>query len=204
MTGGTSVSAGRPQETVSFNIAAQPLQSALDAYSAAAGFEVLYNSKLAFGRSTKGLMGVFTPKIGLKNLLKGTGLTVIYAGEDAFAVVLAPAAQSHAIKPPAYRQYFGIVQASIASTFCGDTEIQPGTYRIAVKFWIDPDGQVRRPELLGSSRDSARDRAVSDALERVIVALPPPKEMPQPITMIIMPRSPQVTGDCDSDQRESQ
>ncbi len=204
MIGGTSVLAGGPKEAVSFNIGAQPLQSALDAYSAATGFEVLYDSKLAFGHSTNGLRGAFTPKIGLRNLLEGTGLMAVYASADAFAVVAAPSSQNSADRSSVYRQYFGIIQSSIASAFCGDSEIQPGAYRVAVKFWIDSAGDIRRPELLGSSNNFARDRTVSETLKRVTVALPPPAGMPQPVAMIIMPRPPQDTGDCDSYQRESQ
>ncbi len=202
--GAISVLAGEPEGTVSFNIPAQPLQSALDAYGAATGLEVLYDSKLALGRRTKGLKGSFTPTMGLRDLLEGTRLTAIYAGGDSFAVVAAPTSRNNAVQSFHDQRYFGVIQSSIASAFCGDTEIQPGAYRVALKFWIGPDGRIRNPELLGSSRDPVRDQAVADALKRVAVDLPLPAGMPQPITMIIMPRPPQETGDCDFYKRESQ
>lgn len=197
ISGGAGLAAGS-KANVTFDISAQPLQSALDIYGAAAGLEVLYDSRLAIGRRTRGLKGLFAPMTGLNTLLQGTGLTAVYVGTNAFAVIPVPAPRNNAAEPRSYRQYFGLVQSSIASTFCDQAEIRPGAYRIALRFWISPEGQIYHPELLSSSGDSLRDQAVSGTLAQVIVDLPPPRGMPQPITMVIAPRSPDKTGDCTS------
>jgi hypothetical protein len=184
---------------VHFDVSAQPLQSALDAYSAATGLEVLYDSGLASERRSGGVKGTLTPAAALKALLEGTGLTALYAGSNAFAVIPAPASvptPNMAQGAIGYEQYFGLIQASIAEAFCKDAETIPGHYRIALKFWIGPAGEILRPELLSSTHDLARDSAISSNLKHVTIGRMPPVGMPQPITMIIAPRPPEKTGDC--------
>lgn len=185
-------------EPLSFEIAAQPLPSALDAYGAATGLQILYDSRLAVGRRSGGVKGRLAPAAALKILLDGTGLTALYAGADAFAVVpVSPGAPTDAGRGAVgYGHYFGILQAGIADAFCRHPATIPGRYRIALKFWIGPAGEILRPELLGSTNDPGRDSAIAETLRHITIDQPPPVGMPQPVTMIIAPRPPEKTGDC--------
>ena len=189
-----------PTKPIAFDIAAQPLQSALDAYGAATGLEVLYDSRLAAGRRSGGVAGALTPATALQTLLQGTGLRALYAGANAFAVVPAPPVAvpplNAAGNAAAYRQYFGVIQANIADAFCRQAETVPGAYRLALRFWIGPTGAILRPELLGSTDNAERDAAIAEALRQVTLSPPPPIGMPQPITMVVAPRRPEQTGDC--------
>ncbi|MBX3497797.1 MAG: STN domain-containing protein, partial [Parvibaculum sp.] len=58
-----------------FNIPAQPLGSALNAFAVASGWQVSASSELTIGIEAPGLIGNHTPEQGLRTLLSGTGLT---------------------------------------------------------------------------------------------------------------------------------
>src|SRR5690606_35603717 len=79
----------RVQEARRFDIAAQPLDQALAAFSVSTGLQMLYDSPLAAGRQSAPVSGVMQPREALALMLAGTGLTarftsagavVIYAG----------------------------------------------------------------------------------------------------------------------------
>ena len=76
----------RTPATVDFDIGGQPLVSALDAYSAATGLQVVYDATLAGGRRAQAVKGSMAPDMALQLLLEGTGLVAVYAatkaGED--------------------------------------------------------------------------------------------------------------------------
>lgn len=58
-----------------FNIPAQPLGSALNAFAVASGWQVSASSELTSGIDTRGLVGTYTREQGLRTLLADTGLT---------------------------------------------------------------------------------------------------------------------------------
>ena len=72
---------------VAFNIPAQSLASALNAYSITTLYEVVYNGQLAVGRQSAAVKGNFTPEAALQLLLEGTGLLPHYMAADAFVLV---------------------------------------------------------------------------------------------------------------------
>jgi hypothetical protein len=71
----------------------------------------------------------------------------------------------------------------------------------ALKFTIGPSGGVLQTSLLSSTGDRARDARIVAAVEHLTVGEAPPLELSQPITMVIAPRPPDVTGDCASADR---
>ncbi|WP_165189911.1 STN domain-containing protein [Caulobacter soli] len=63
-----------------FNIPSQPLRPALEAYSVVTGAQLIYDSRLAEGRRSQRVVGVFKPETALRMLLEGSDLTVRYTG----------------------------------------------------------------------------------------------------------------------------
>jgi hypothetical protein len=183
-----------------FDIPAQPLTSALDAYSVATGFAVIYDGDLAANRQSTAIKGLQKPDAALRSLLGGTQLTVHYAGQSAFAIV--PASErtnpSPAVSPgyASYQTYFAALQFAIGQAFCRNVETRPGRYRVALKFWIDPFGTLVNPTLLSSTGHLDRDAMISSLLKDLVIDRAPPPTLPQPIAMIIEPRPPETTGDC--------
>jgi outer membrane receptor protein involved in Fe transport len=78
-------------ESQEFNIAPQPLESALQAFARTTGLQLNYPSGLTQGKFTSGLSGAYTPAQALRVLLAGTGLTYRFTAVD--TVTLARAAQ---------------------------------------------------------------------------------------------------------------
>lgn len=83
---------GVPSETpsapVEFNISAQPLGTALNAFAEATGWQVSVPTESVAGRTSSGISGSHTPEEALQTLLAGTGLT--YRLTEPNAVTLLP------------------------------------------------------------------------------------------------------------------
>lgn len=207
--GGTSVPAASQEEgawqagTLSFDIPAQPLDEALFAYTRATGLGVLIEDGLASGRRSAAVKGRFTPQGALSLLLIGTGLEFRYTVADAFT--LAPA-QAAMIMPPRWpappasdeseQAYFRTVQTAVRRALCSRAQTLPGQYRVAVQLWIGSSGAVVQSAFLGSTGSRDRDADLAAMLNGLAVGGRPPPGLPQPVTLVILPRSPEVTRDC--------
>lgn len=190
----------KPPQVIAFHILAQPLASALEAYSIVSKRQVIYNGNLAVGRQAAGVQGTFTPEVALRLLLEGSGLMPRYMAADAFVLVPAPAdkpEQPVNTTPSALvAQYYGLIQTRLRQAFCADHRTQPGSYRLAVSFWIGPDGRVSRAELLSTTGARDRDAMIERTLRLVTIGVPPPIGFAQPVTLVVAPQSPQVESDC--------
>jgi hypothetical protein len=191
-----------PTGLIVFDIPAQPLDQALDTFSAASGLQVFYENSLTSGRHSAPVKGVFEAERALRRLLWGSGVTarVIAPGTISLA---APDNAGAASLPqqqadPAYLSYYGSLQASVMKALCGRTETRPGNYHIALQYWIDRRGRIARFKLIGSSGSDERDAAIIGAVQGLV--LPPPGDMPQPVTMAIEPTQP-VVGCASADAR---
>jgi len=173
-----------------FDIDAQPLDRALEAFGAVTGQSVIYNSRLTEGRISRPVKGSYTPKAALDALIEGTGLMARYTAADALVLVQAPAGSANTMAPAAALQrYRGLVQSKIGETFCADTRLAAGDRRVAFRIWFDASGRVERAELLDSTGDRPFDSTVVDSLQRISMDEALPAGMTQPFTMLIMPRS---------------
>lgn len=184
---------------IQFDIPAQPLDVALEAYMRAAGLQVLYKSALATGRFSTGVEGRFTPSQALARLLAGTNLAARYTIEGAFTVFPAPNAHSDASSAEqiaGYDIYLGNVQNRVIAALCRNVATRPGTYRAAVQFSIGQAGVIDDISLLDSTGDQARDQDIVGALRRLPIGQVPPPSMPQPVTMLVMPRAPGLPDEC--------
>lgn len=187
-----------PEGQIAFDIPAQSLASALEAYSVAAGREVVYNGKLAIGRQSTSIRGVFTPEVALQELLEGTGLSPRYVAADAFMLMpsVPDPRPTNTASPVVVASYYGRIQASLKSAFCANSRTQPGDYRAVVSFWIGASGAVSRVELLGSTGDRNLDATIDQTIRGLIVGAPPPQGFAQPVTMMVTPQSSGMTQDC--------
>jgi hypothetical protein len=177
-----------------FDIPAQALQNALDAFGAATGFSGLYSVASTAGRSSASVRGRYTPDAALRILLGNSGLVVRYTAVDAF--ILEPGAADAASDAAAaatatHAAYYGVLQSRVRDAFCRDSRLARGDYRLAMSFHIDAQGQIRQPALLSSTGSAVRDGIVLDTLREIRVAQAP-ADPSQPFTMLILPG----TADC--------
>lgn len=80
-------SAQQSQRTVAFAIPAQPLSSALVAFSRASGINVVSGGMIAANEQTQGLNGTLTPAQGLSRLLAGTNYSYRFTGPSSVTLV---------------------------------------------------------------------------------------------------------------------
>ena len=175
-----------------FDIPAQPLAAALHRYASVSGRPILFHGTMVAGRTSSPLQGDYEPGVALHRLLDGTGLVPakVDAGPaDTYTLKAADARQSDADPnaPGVDFAYGGRVQARIWQTLCADARTAPGRWRSLLRFRIDADGHVHAARMLGSTGTAARDGAVIAALQRVRMERAPPPEMPQPLTLLILP-----------------
>ena len=181
-----------PAGLIVFDIPAQPLDQALDAFGAATGLQVFYENSLTSGRRSTAVKGTFEAEPALQMLLRGSGLMarVIAPGTISVAAPDSVGGNSLATQQAeeAYRPYYGFLQAGVMKALCRRVETRPGKYHNALQYWIDPRGRIARVKLIGFSGNDGSDGAIIDAMQAVV--LPPPGDMPQPVTMAIEPIQP--------------
>jgi len=73
--------------TVQFSIPAQPLSSAVDAFSRVTGWQVGYSSDIARSTTTRAVSGAMTPAQALQTMVAGTGVKVSITGPASAALV---------------------------------------------------------------------------------------------------------------------
>lgn len=199
MPGASSDRAAEP--SLHFDIASQPLQSALESYGAFADVSLLYDSSLTAGRVAAPVQGDMTARAALSRLLEGSGLAARYTGAKTVALVplrrsLSDSADDIQIEANAARRYFGLVQARVHDAFCAQPVLAQGARRIALRLWIDASGRIGPVSLLGSSGDSAVDKLALGALQGVSVGEPVPPSLAQPFTFVILPKASGRSWDC--------
>jgi TonB family protein len=181
---------------INFDIPAQPLDRALDAYGAASGFQLFYESALAATRRSNAVKGVFDRETALGILLQGSDLTARSIAPDTMSIA-APDQTDEVLRQSkrASVAYYGIMQGSIMKALCQSAETRPGSYRMAIQYWIDTAGRIANFRLLESSGDKERDDAVGRAIQ-TIVFQPTLGNIPQPITFAIEPSPPEELAGC--------
>jgi hypothetical protein len=179
-----------------FNIPAQPLHEALFAYSDMTGLSVLVDDAVTSGRRSAEVKGSFTVEEALRALLLGTGLEFRYTAANAFTLVPETAAVSVRRDGSRDEAYFHTVQTAVKHVLCSRAETLPGSYRVVVQLWIDGAGVVLRSELLDSTGSRDRDKMLPELLDGLALGEAPPIGLPQPVTMVVLPRPPDVTKDC--------
>lgn len=192
--------AADPAKPIVFDLPAQPLASALESYSIASGWQVIYNASLAIGRRSNDVKGDFTPDAALRRLLAGTGLIPRFKAADGVLLVPDPAAT---LAPdeiadnidPSLRDYYGRIQTGLKRAFCASPQIRAGSYRISFGFWIGSSGTVTRMALLGSTGRADIDESFDRAVRSLSVGAAPPAGFTQPVVLLV---TPDLVGKCDA------
>lgn len=83
--------AQQASRAVQFSIPAQPLSSAIDAFSRATGWQVGYSSDIARSTTSRAVSGAMTPAQALQTMVAGTGVSVSVTGPTSAALVSANA-----------------------------------------------------------------------------------------------------------------
>jgi hypothetical protein len=188
-----------------FDISAQPLASALKVYSARVQLRLFYDSSLMEGRRSPPLRGTMSARAALRTLLDGTGFSVTTLQSGA-ATILSSAppqdstqAKLAAMKSKAvqFTSYFAALQAGIRSALCRSPAIQVDKTERIIRLWIAPSGAVGRAELISSAGTQAQDEAYAAAIRTLVIDQPPPANLPQPVTMMVLPRDSRVAAECD-------
>lgn len=78
----------------SFNIAPQPLASALNRLAAQSGLQVIFDGTLVVGKNSLGVVGPKEPEAALADVLKGSGLTWRATGANSVMLEKAPESSS--------------------------------------------------------------------------------------------------------------
>jgi hypothetical protein len=187
-----------PTKPIVFNLPAQPLASALESYSVASGWQVIYNASLAVGRRSTEVKGDFTPDAALRTLLAGTGLMPRFKAADGVMLVpdpmatLAPDEIADDVDP-AFKSYYGLIQTGLKRAFCASPQIRAGSYRISLGFWLGSSGTVTRMALLGTSGRIDIDESFDRAIRSLSVGAAPPAGFAQPVVLLV---TPDLVGKC--------
>lgn len=181
-----------------FDIPALPLDDALGRYAAQSRRSTLFRSATVQGRISSAVRGRHSPESALRLLLDGTGLVAERPEEGPAEAFVLKEATASAPPPvlgnaPAADEdddgYDARLQARVWAALCANPRTAPGSYRSLLRFEVDAAGSILRPRLLGSSGDGARDAALLQTLRGVRMDQPPPTAMPQPLTLIVLPRT---------------
>jgi hypothetical protein len=144
---------------IDFDIPAQSLASALDAFGTTTGMVAVYDGELVVGRQSGRVRGRYTPEAALSLLLGDSGLVAQYTTKQAFVLVLATAPTTIVRTPFMIGQtalakqdagelrYSGMLQSSITGSLCARPETQPGDYRLAISFRVGPSGEITNLKL---------------------------------------------------------
>ncbi len=167
-----------------FAIPAGSLESALNAFTAVTGIQVLYDSALADGHTSPGVSGVLSSDAALDCILSGTYLAPIASSPDAITLMLdarkvdQSAMPVGAMPPPrapvlaldtlqveapivrGYEVYAVSVKYSIASALLSADAVKRRRYRTAVNVWVSPAGAVQHSEIYTSTGDRALDAMI--------------------------------------------
>ena len=191
---------------IAFNIPAQPLVDALDAFGAQADLQVLYESALAQDRRSAPVIGQFTREDALRQLLAQTGLTASYADGKNVILHLASSISAatdatpafggsrltletlrvEAVSGPDFRAYDGVIALDLQKALRRNAKTRNGDYSVNAKIWIGSEGNVWRAELARSTGDKIRDDAVFHTLQNLVVSRSPPDGLPEPVTVSII------------------
>lgn len=185
-----------------FDIPAQPLASSLKAYSAITNLELYYESSLIDRFQSSAIRGTLSADVALRRLLEGSGLSV--ASFERGTVTILPGRQPAsrqdvaALKRRAaeFNPYFAVIQAGLRDAFCRVPAAQVDADELVIRLWIAPSGAVARADIASQAGSEERDRAYAAAIRMLVIDRPPPPAMPQPVTLLVMPRASRMAAEC--------
>ena len=197
-----------------FNIPSQPLRPALEAYSVVTGAQLIYDSRLADGRRSQRVVGVFKPETALRMLLEGADLTVRYTGplditlvpieRSAYAPEVSDERPSSGgtgalaldtlyveVAPgsedrPDFSQYGRAVRQALKQALARNSATSDRIYQVQFDLWIDERGRVNKTLQRRSCGRPDLDQAIAKVIDGLLLKDPPPVGMPLPMRVTIV------------------
>jgi hypothetical protein len=196
---------------LNFDIAPQPLATALQAYVEQAHVEMGFDHQLIANKHSPGIEGKYTAADALNALLSGSGLTahyenrrsivLLYSPVGAMASVL-PSGQAmetlpldtlHVAPPSNTAFFFGDMYAHFVQDRLGRMlksyaqNLRPG-YSLQINVWIGETGTVERSAVSWSSGNRLVDNAILQVVNGAPVGQAPPLGFMQPVHLHIATR----------------
>lgn len=181
------------------------------AYVDVVGAQIIYDSKLARDHRSSSVVGLFTADVALRSLLQGSGLTIVPTGSQDIALASVAAVREGGAtdgtaraettlvldtlyvdvppgveRRPDFTDYGQLVRTGVRKALTRDPETARRIYDVRIELWVDASGRVRRPHLLRSSGRADLDAAIQRALAAIVLEVPPPPGMPQPVRVVIV------------------
>ncbi len=197
---------------IHFELPAEPLADALDAYGRMTRLSVMTQTSLLAGRSSPALSGDYSPHEALQRLLSGTGLEANFTGVDEAVIVPLPAVdQAPVAESPTtiaaseidgvmdegdFRAYAAMVQTRLTDALCASPQTRPGNYRLVAQVRIGATGSVVASKLVASTGQPVRDAAIERAIQALKFDSAPPAALPEPLTILLRPQGGGIDTDC--------
>lgn len=179
-----------------YDIAAQPLTSALEAFARTSGVGLFYKNAVTEGRTSTPVHGSMTPQSALHLLLMDTGLTAKFTRPGAAIIYPAsgepPPDESEALPSlrldmmevraapiiggpdrAAYQRYAQAALLDIYRLLRQDPVLSSRAFSVRLSMMIDADGKIRRLRFIEGSGDEACDTQISRILVGKMLASPP-------------------------------
>ena len=188
---------------VHFDLPAQPLAQALQAFAHLTELVVLAPAPLLEGRTSAAVTGDYAPRDALEQMLVSTGLHAEFMGPDEAIIAMLPAepaapvadnAAASAVQPDdgiganeEQRNYAGLLQARLTDALCAQPAAVPGNYRLIAQLRIDNRGAVVAVNMVASSGLASRDAVIVRAMRALKLDSAPPRDLPQPVTIWLRP-----------------
>ncbi|PKU22596.1 STN domain-containing protein [Telmatospirillum siberiense] len=184
-----------------FQIPAQPLADALNAFGETTHIPMFVDSELIRGRRSSEVAGSFSSLDALREMLDGTGLTARSVDGKGFTLMsLLPSSGPDTVARRSiareFERYSAAIQVALHEALCRHRETRPGTYRSLIRLWIGETGRVTRSDLLTTTGDSRRDVLLAGELQALAVGEPPPPGLRQPVTLLLQPSAASAADYC--------
>ncbi len=187
-----------------FEIPAQPLQTALEAYAKRFDVQVFYKAELVQGLRSAPVSGVYSEDDALLHLLDGTGLKATFVSPQDISITaintdraetrqasLEPSSATLSLAPlrieaspydvMLYDSYAHLVQARIRNVLGAEPTESLAGRGIWIMVWVDPKGFIRQAVVIASSGDGRADARILEVVNGLSVLEQPPVGLPQPL-----------------------
>jgi hypothetical protein len=190
---------------IDFDIPAQPLAAALEAFSAVSGYQILMANAGSGAGYSGAVRGTFSPKDALVQVISGTGLVARFTAAKAAILIrrdFSRDGSAPTLPGGNQAEFEARLQNDVTRTLCQNEATRPGAYRAALDLWVNPFGDVDHAELLSSTGNTGRDKEIVAMLDS-LHSMSPPSGLGQPTTLLIVPRVSKSVTACDMPATQS-
>jgi hypothetical protein len=178
------------RQDFALDIPAQPLDSALLAFSTLTGFELVYDSGLIGQATSVAVRGQLTAEDAVVLILQGSGLHARKVAARTITISRNSDTKRDSLQPSPERDrhaiYFAAIQDSLNAAFCDGGITRVAGQRMMLRFRVGAAGDITQLELMDLSRGGGPNPKIASALSRIKLKQPPP-DLPQPVMVLISP-----------------